>query len=164
MQKSTNPRTVLAASGARILVVDNDEAFAKFFKIHLSRYFSDVFVTGNPREALSWFETNPFDLVITDLNLPRIDGFSFAKRLRKINKKVSIILTSNFVLTPFQQSKIEKNDGFLIKPFNMNEFHICVRKGLNEKLCNSKLTEEMRAEAGAFLEEEHPLPKKRKAS
>ena len=162
MLKSTNPRTLLAGSGARILIVDNDEAFAKFFKIHLSRFFSDVFVTGNPKDALTWFENEPFDLVIIDVNLPRIGGFSLARRIRKTVKDVSIIFTTTFELNEDQKSKIDDNDAVLVKPFTMKEFHSCVKKGLNEKLRNWNPSGETSAEAEQFLEEKKGSKSKEK--
>src|SRR3954468_19521113 len=77
---------------SRILIVDSDEVLAKFFKIHLNKFFSKVFVTGNAREALEWFKKEAFDLVITETTLPRASSQQFVKRLRKMDSRVPIIL------------------------------------------------------------------------
>ena len=153
MTKFTDSRTRVEGYDAetRILVVDGDEDFAKFFKIHLNKYFSKVFVTGNPKEALTWFETNPFDLVISEVNLPRLDGFGLVKKIRKLDKKVPVILMTALNHTSVQREKMEECDGFLNKPFTMKEFHNCLKHGLDKKVGkpSSFIDEEALAEEDA---------------
>ena len=132
---STNNRTKIPNfdSETRILIVDGDEIFAKFFKIHLNKYFSKVFVTGSSKEALQLFEASPFDLVITDVNLPRIDGSSLVKRIRKLNGTTPFIFMTDSILTDGQKEKLGDCAALLPKPFTLKQLHTCLRQGLVEK-------------------------------
>ncbi len=117
---------------SRILIVDNDEIIAKFFKIHLNKFFSKVFVTSSAKDAIEMFRKEAFDLIISESNLPRVSGHHFVRRIRKMDAKVPIILMTGLNLDQGQSESLEA-DGLLRKPFTIEDFHDCLRQGLLEK-------------------------------
>ena len=66
-----------------ILVVDDSSTIRKFVSLSLSMQGFDVLTACDGMDALEKLPTKKVDLVITDLNMPNMDGFSFVKALRE---------------------------------------------------------------------------------
>lgn len=132
----------------KILIVEDDDTqastLAEFLSTH--QYLVDVAIDG--KQALNYLEIFPYDLVILDLLLPKLDGISLCKRLRQKNNQIPILLLT------VQNSLKTKVDGFsagaddyLVKPFEKEELlariksllrrgHIPIKPDLVwEKLC-----------------------------
>src|SRR5271168_3725110 len=112
----------------RILIAEDDEALAKFVRqgLEAEHYSVDVFPDGEQaRAAATEFE---YDLVILDLNLPKLDGVSVLRHLR--SKKPSLPV---LVLT--QRTRVEDRvqcldtgaDDYLAKPFSFTELSARIR-------------------------------------
>ena len=116
-------------SEADILVVDDDNTLLKFFKIHLNKFFSKVVVVKNAQEAMTMFKERPFDLVISDLRMPKVDGLQLMKKIRKKDPTIPFLLVSGAVgdTTP---EELAEADGFLSKPFDVDELHGFISGGL----------------------------------
>lgn len=119
-----------------ILVVDDDNTLLKFFKIHLNKFFSKVIVVKNAKEAVETLREKEVDLVISDINMPRMDGFQLMKRVRKHDVSVPVLLISGALLNKEEEETIELADGYLRKPFTVDELHDFINNGmeLREKL------------------------------
>ena len=80
----------------KILVVDDHRAWLKIASTILSAAGYQVQVCEDPLDALLLFKESPgqIDLVITDLDMPNLDGIELAAELLKINSALSIVLTS----------------------------------------------------------------------
>lgn len=128
---------------SRILIIDDDDTLLKFFKIHLNKFFSKVSVTANSREAFDLFKNGSFDLVLTDVNMPRFNGFQLMKRLKKHDDSVPVIIVTGISLSPEQEKDVELADGFLRKPFSMDELHLALRNALQLRKQNRKELEEI---------------------
>ena len=90
---------------------------------------------GDPTEALDLFRSRPdrFDLVITDMTMPKITGDKLAKEILSIRPDMPIILCSGF------SEKIDAEKAlalgirkYIEKPLNMPDFVVAVRKLLDE--------------------------------
>lgn len=79
---------------AKILIVEDDEAFLETLRRSVEQLGHQVVVTRNGHEALNAFEEFPADLVITDLLMPDKDGFETIRELRKRYKRVRFIAIS----------------------------------------------------------------------
>ena len=112
----------------RILIAEDDEALAKFVRQGLEgeHYSVDVFPDGEQaRNAATEFE---YDLVILDLNLPKLDGVSVLRHLRSKKPSVPVL-----VLT--QRTRVEDRvqcldtgaDDYLAKPFSFSELSARIR-------------------------------------
>lgn len=125
-----------------ILVVDDDKTLLKFFKIHLNKFFSRVIVVKNVKEAMTALKEKEIDLVITDIRMPRIDGFQLITKVRKHDPSIPIFMISGALLTDEQKAMItEKADGFLRKPFSVEELENLILSGLKHRAIYSKLYE-----------------------
>ncbi len=112
----------------RILIAEDDEALAKFVRQGLEgeHYSVDVFPDGEQaRTAATEFE---YDVVILDLNLPKLDGVSVLRHLRAKKPSVPVL-----VLT--QRTRVEDRvqcldtgaDDYLAKPFSVSELSARIR-------------------------------------
>ncbi|NRA44753.1 MAG: response regulator [Oligoflexales bacterium] len=113
-----------------ILVVDDDNTLLKFFKIHLNKFFSKVIVVKNAKEAIESLREKTIDLVISDINMPRIDGFQLMKRVRKHDTAIPVLLISGALLNKDEEDLLNEADGYLRKPFNVDQLHDFINNGL----------------------------------
>ena len=78
----------------RILVVEDDELLRDTYKMLLCLESFEVEAAENGAEGLTLFKEQPFDLVLTDRNMPKMDGVGLIKSLRKLGSDVPIIMIS----------------------------------------------------------------------
>jgi len=117
-----------------VLVVDDDNTLLKFFKIHLNKFFSRVIVVKNAKEAIDALKEKEIDLVITDIRMPRVDGFQLMKKVRSFNAAIPVLLISGGALTDEQLKECsEMSDGFVRKPFSVDELHDAINLGLDKR-------------------------------
>ncbi len=89
---------------------------------------------NNGQEALECLDQTPFDLVITDLAMPEIDGFELMRRIRASSKhqNIKVIVSSASVADFDQDSSIEAGgDSFVAKPVDLNELFTHIQKHLH---------------------------------
>lgn len=130
-----------AVAVMRILVVEDEAKIARFIKKGLSEDGYAVDVARNGEEALSFAASAPYDVVILDLMLPRIDGITVCRRLRESDLSVSIlILTAKDSVEDRVAGLDAGADDYLVKPFAFAELLARIRallrrpKGLSHNL------------------------------
>jgi DNA-binding response OmpR family regulator len=67
------------------MIVDDDSDLTLFYRISLEYYGFVVDTFNEPKEALSSFKPNYYDLVILDIKMPEMDGFALYKEIKKID-------------------------------------------------------------------------------
>ncbi|MDF2985974.1 MAG: transcriptional regulator [Eubacterium sp.] len=76
----------------------------------------------NPREAYDLMYNNLYDLIISDIMMPGINGFEFAETVRNVNKTIPILfMTANDDISSKQKGFQAGIDDYMVKPVNMNE-------------------------------------------
>lgn len=76
----------------------------------------------NPREAYDMMYQNPYDLIISDIMMPEIDGFQFAETVREVNKTIPILfMTARDDISSKQKGFRAGIDDYMVKPINMDE-------------------------------------------
>ncbi|MFA5776361.1 MAG: response regulator transcription factor [Patescibacteria group bacterium] len=118
----------------RLLVVEDEKDLAENLKKGLTEqgYAVDVALDGEEGEFLA--ETEPFDLIILDLMLPKIDGVTVCKNLRErgVNTPV-LMLTAKSRLEDKVEGFNTGADDYLTKPFSMVELFVRVKALLKRK-------------------------------
>ena len=79
----------------RILVAEDEKPMAKAMDLKLTKAGFEVDVAFNGEEALKLLEKGSYDLVITDLMMPRVDGFKILKEIKEKGITTPVIVTSN---------------------------------------------------------------------
>jgi two-component system, chemotaxis family, chemotaxis protein CheY len=105
-----------------ILVVDDDTALLDFLDLALPRAGYDVRTARSGAEALSCIGTTRPDLILLDINMPVMDGWEFARRLRALKGFASIpIVIMSVDLHAGERLRQINAQGFLAKPFQIQQ-------------------------------------------
>jgi DNA-binding response OmpR family regulator len=120
----------LADRSARILLVDDEQPIQTLLSYPLRKDGYDVVQATDGQQALERFEEQPFDLVVLDLMLPKVDGLEVCRRLRSRSSVPIIMLTA-------KSEEIDKvvglelgADDYITKPFSLREFSSRVKAAL----------------------------------
>lgn len=111
------------ARAKKILVVD-DERGIRFLlsEVLLNKGF-EVSLASDGQESLDKLEQDHFDLVVTDINMPKLDGVSMLKRMKKTGRDEKIIIMTG---NPADQRLLDKGlphvESRLLKPFEIENF------------------------------------------
>jgi DNA-binding response OmpR family regulator len=111
--------------GKQIMVVDDESDITGFFKISLEYYGFVVDTFNEPKEALSNFKSEYYDLVILDIKMPDIDGFELYMEIKKIDQavKACFLTASEFYYEEFRHEDFRTLDKelFIRKPIENEE-------------------------------------------
>jgi len=78
------------SSGGRILIVDDDPDITLSFSIGLEDGGFEVFTYNDPQDALANFKSNFYDLLLVDINMPKMDGFELCTKILEVDLNVKI--------------------------------------------------------------------------
>jgi DNA-binding response OmpR family regulator len=128
VEYSNHHKKQRASRNFKVLIVDDDEEIGKYIHHELQEWYR-FYYASNGKEGLKKLITNQYDLVITDVMMPVMDGISLLRAI-KSNPKISdipvILLTSKSEVS-FRLEGLKKGaDAFLAKPFAMEELHILI--------------------------------------
>jgi len=112
----------------RILVVEDEPKIARFIKKGLTEEGYAVDVARDGEEALAFARAAPYDLIVLDLMLPKIDGITVCRKLRKDDIEVSLlILTAKDSIEDRVLGLDAGADDYLVKPFAFAELLARIR-------------------------------------
>jgi two-component system chemotaxis response regulator CheY len=118
----------------KILVADDSPTIRKFVSFSLTMQGFEVIATCDGMEALEKLPQHKIDLIITDLNMPNMDGFELIKAVRS-NKEYSdipiIILSSLSGSQEIEKGMSYGANSYLVKPFDPKRIQYEVSKYLN---------------------------------
>ena len=140
------------ASNPRILVVDDELVICESCQRILEEEGLEVETVLSGAEAFGKMKENPFDIVITDLKMPGIDGMEVLRTLRREYPDTIVIMITGFstVETAVEAMKLGAFD-YIPKPFTPDEVSIVVKKAIEQKnllLENVYLRQELREKYG----------------
>ena len=119
----------------RILLVDDDKNTADGLKKILLQDGYDTGCTYTGKEALNLIETEHFDIVITDMKLPDISGFSIIEKVKKKNVDIAVVMITAFSSIQTAIDAMKKGaDDYLTKPVNIEELELILKKILERRL------------------------------
>jgi two-component system, NtrC family, response regulator AtoC len=115
----------------RILVVDDEVKMRRLLEMSLKNMGHEVVQAADGAQALDSFDEAPFDLVMTDLNMPRMDGMELLRSLRERGEDVPVIVLTAFgsIETAVEAMKLGASD-YIIRPFEMETVELAVTRAL----------------------------------
>ncbi|MFH1075988.1 MAG: sigma-54 dependent transcriptional regulator [Pseudomonadota bacterium] len=120
-----------------ILVVDDDHGMREFLEIMLTQDGYHVQCASNGKDALVLCKRHAFDLVITDLRMPKMDGISFLKNVKDISPETMVILITAYASGETALAAMKEGVyDYLEKKFDIEEFKQTVRDALEKKGVN----------------------------
>jgi DNA-binding NtrC family response regulator len=114
----------------RILIIDDEKDMLALLKRILTEETGHEVVTEtNPMTALDLFKEKPFDLVITDLKMPRMDGIKVLETVKKVSPDVSVVILTAFATIETAVDAIRKGAyDYITKPFRRERILLTVDK------------------------------------
>lgn len=118
---------------ARILTVDDSVSMRRLVGATLTQAGHEVWEVANGVEGLNAAKKQAFNLVVTDINMPMMDGLTFIKNLRSLGQyRFTPILVLTTEMDP-EKKKIAKEagaTGWIVKPFDPEQLLATIRKVL----------------------------------
>lgn len=106
----------------RVLLVDDDANLRKFIAVNLEARGYEVTQAVDGTEAVSLIDSQKFDLMLLDINMPRMDGFSVCRLVRQHLNIPIIMLSARQDVTDKAKCFELGADGYMTKPFGLREF------------------------------------------
>lgn len=104
----------------KILVVEDEAAIRDLISINLSLVGYEVFTAEDGLEAKEFLESNRVDLILLDVMIPGIDGFSLIEKIKKYNIPVIFVTAKESVLDRVKGLRLGAED-YIVKPFETIE-------------------------------------------
>ncbi len=112
----------------KILVVEDEKKIADTIARGLGEHQYHVETAYDGQIGLRLFDQHPFDLVITDLNLPGLNGYELSRQIRSKNQQVPILMLTALGSTNDKIEGFEAGaDDYLVKPFEFRELLVRIR-------------------------------------
>ena len=130
----------------RILLVEDEDSIRDAVRLNLELDGYEVVCTGNGKKAVELIHGQHFDLLLLDVMLPEMDGFSITEQVRLTNPDVPILLLTAKDTAQDRITGLKKGaDDYLTKPFHLEELQLRVSKLLQR-------SQRARGEGPAFYE------------
>jgi len=125
----------------RILVVDDEPNMLRLLKtILMDKTGYEVTTTNNPLEVSKMLQEAHYDLVITDLKMPLVDGIDLIDIVRGIDTAMPIIMITAYGTIETAEEAIQKGAyDFITKPFRKETILITIKRALEWKRMQSEL-------------------------
>ena len=111
--------------GKQIMIVDDDSDLTLYYRMSLEYYGFVVDIFNEPKEALSSFKPNYYDLVILDIKMPEMDGFALYKEIKEIDPiaKACFLTASELYYEEFRDREYStlNKELFIRKPVGNEE-------------------------------------------
>lgn len=112
-----------------LLYVEDDEETIDNIDFFLKRHFNEIIIAQDGEEAFNYFKEKKPDIIILDINIPKLNGLKLASKIREINKKVPIIFLTAFSDKDNLLQAINLHAcSYLIKPFKIDELINTINK------------------------------------
>ncbi len=120
-------------SNLSLLYVEDDPFILENAVEFLSDKFLEIYKATDGKEALELYFTNKPDIIITDIQMPNINGLKLCKEIRKVDNKTPIIITTAFAEQEYLLEAVELNlVKYLIKPIQedslLEALALCTQK------------------------------------
>ena len=118
----------------RILVVDDELSMRQFLEILLRKEGYDVHTADGGEAAMSLLDSVIFDLVVTDVKMPKIDGIKVLEHSKKLNPDAIVIMITAYA--SMESAIAAMNIGaydYITKPFQVDEIRHIIRNALEKK-------------------------------
>ncbi len=108
----------------RLLYVEDEDSVREIMVTYLKKFFSSIDTAIDGREGLELYHRNQYDLIITDISMPRLNGIQMATAIKEVNQKQNIIIVSAYSDTKDFIDSIKLGiDGYVLKPVDFMQLN-----------------------------------------
>ncbi len=113
----------------KLLYVEDDQEIIEDIDYFLKRHFNEIIIAQDGEEAFNYFEKRKPDIIILDINIPKMNGLKLASKIREINRAIPIIFLTAFSDKENLLQAINLHAfSYLIKPFKIDELINTINK------------------------------------
>ena len=137
-----------------ILVIDDELAPRESIRMVLKDQYN-VSTAEGALEALEMMSENPFDLVVLDIRMPKMDGITALQEIKKRNADTEVVLLTAYASLDTARDAIRCGAfDYLIKPFDKDDILLVIKKGLERRRANKdlKMEREILLDRASYLE------------
>jgi DNA-binding NtrC family response regulator len=118
----------------RILIVDDDPEFADSLAEHMSGLGHSVKVAYDGQEGLDRFRAGAFHIVLTDLQMPGMDGMALLHEIKRLDNQCVVLLITGFGTVKSAVKAIKEGAyDFITKPVKLDEVDVVVNRALEKR-------------------------------
>lgn len=123
----------MATKKSSILVVDDEDALRTVLSSELMNEGYEVRTSSDGDEAITEIQKSPFDLVLLDIKMPRMNGFEVLKFIKEGHPKTKVVMLTGFAdLKNAIESKKLGADDFVSKPYDLVDLLTTIERVLSE--------------------------------
>jgi len=127
-----------------VLLVEDESIVLNILSSYFSKRTKRVFIAKDGIEALSVFQKESIDMIITDIAIPKMNGLELIKKIREVDENIPIVITSGYYEKDILFSAIELNTtAFISKPISYKTLLKAVEK-CNALIEQKRLKEELK--------------------
>ena len=125
----------------RILVVEDDQDIRELLVETLKRSDFEVDTAENGKKGLEKFRKQNFDLIVTDIRMPVMDGLKMLKKIKKEDTKMPIVVITAYPsVDSAVECLVEGADDYLVKPVKLDDLNVKIKKALEKRRIQRILT------------------------
>ena len=124
----------------RVLIVDDEEDIRNILAEYMERLNFEVETAIDGQDGLNKFNSTHFDLVLSDLIMPNMDGLDLLKKIKKIDDGVIFIMITGYptIQTAIETIKQGAYD-YITKPFHVDDVRIRINRAFESKILHERL-------------------------
>lgn len=112
----------------KILIIEDDRRVANFLRFGLEEMGYLSFVAYDAETGLELFHAGKYDLIVTDVMLPEMNGFEFVKKIKAHNSNIPVIIITALGATNQKLAGFHVGaDDYMVKPFDILELEARIR-------------------------------------
>lgn len=142
----------MRSANFRILITDDDGDLRELLTEAVKNWGYEVSVAKDGEEALRKLRMERYDIVITDLMMPGMDGLTLLKKIKELDKEILVIIITGYATIETAVKAIETGAyDYIAKPFRLDELMIVIKNAcerLRLTSQNKALLEELRTAYG----------------
>jgi len=124
----------------RVLVVDDEENIREVLSNYLESMNYDVQTAEDGQDALDKYQKGEFDLIISDLLMPNVDGLELLKRVRDMDKDVIFLMITGYPSIETAVDAIKKGAyDYITKPFHMEDVKLRIERAFEKRSLRERL-------------------------
>ncbi len=112
----------------RILLAEDEDAMRSYLSRALENAGYEVVAVDRGTAALPWLETEAFDLLLTDIVMPEMDGIELAQRCANLSPETKVLFITGFAAVSLRASREAPQAKVLSKPFHLRDLVLEVQR------------------------------------
>jgi two-component system response regulator PilR (NtrC family) len=118
----------------RILIIEDEKSMREVLRILLEEEGYEITSASNGLEGIEYLRNDIFDLVITDIKMPKADGFEVLNRVKELSPSTIVIMITAFGTTESTIEAMKRGAyDYIHKPFKIDEIRLIIQKAFEKK-------------------------------